>query len=135
MLKVPTYLAPSPIHGTGVYTAVPISEGTVVWEYDSPVDWEIPPEEMARIPEPYQTRLRHFSYLDESGLYVLCGDNAKFMNHSFEPNCDDSGRTTVAARDIAAHEELTCDYRSFDLESREGAPAGLRGHWRLEAAG
>ena len=118
MFKVPTYLAPSPIHGTGVFTAVPIPAGTVIWVFDHPIDWEIQPEEMMTIPEPFQSRLRHFSYLDERGVYVLCGDNARFMNHSFAPNCDDSGVATVAASDIAAHEELTCDYRSFDLESR-----------------
>lgn len=118
MFKVPTYLAPSPIHGIGVYTAVPISAGTVLWTYDPPVDQEIPPDEMASIPEPYQTRLRHFSYLDESGVYVLCGDNARFMNHSSEPNCDDTGSATIAARDIEPDEELTCDYRTFDVESR-----------------
>jgi len=43
------------------------------------------------------------------------------MNHADAPNCDDSGDTfTVARRDIAAGEELTCDYRSFDEESRDG---------------
>jgi hypothetical protein len=58
---------------------------------------------------------------------VLCGDNAKFMNHSFEPNCDDvDGPYTVTKRDIATDEELTCDYRLFDLES---ARDGLEG-WR-----
>lgn len=121
MFKVPTYLAPSPIHGFGVYTAVPIPAGTVLWTFDPPVDQEIAPEEMASIPEPHQTRLRHFSYLDESGVYILCGDNARFMNHSSEPNCDDTGAVTIAKRDIEPDEELTCDYRMFDVESRGGS--------------
>lgn len=123
MFKVPTYLAPSPIHGIGVYTAVAVPAGAVLWEYDPPVDLEIPPDEMASIPEPHQARLRHFSYMDESGVYILCGDNARFMNHSEEPNCDDTGHVTRAARDIAAGEELTCDYRAFDMESRGWALA------------
>lgn len=50
-------------------------------------------------------------------MLVLCGDNARFMNHSFEPNCDDRTGVTFALRDILAGEELTCDYRVFDLES------------------
>ena len=41
------------------------------------------------------------------------------MNHSFQPNCDDRGPDTVAAHDIEAGEELTCDYRSFDMKSKE----------------
>jgi SET domain-containing protein len=133
MFKVPTYLAPSPIHGTGVYTAVPIPAGTIIWEFDPPVDWEIHPEGMRSIPEPFQSRLRHFSYLDERGVYVLCGDNARFMNHSAAPNCDDSGVATVAARDIAEGEELTCDYRSFDLESRGDGPVVFHGSGQIEA--
>lgn len=117
MFRVPTYLARSSIHGVGVYTPFPITRGTVLWDYDEGVDWRLTPEELAAFPEPYQERLRHYCYRDESGIYVLCGDNARYMNHSFEPNCDDRGEHTVALRDIAAFEELTCDYRDFDAES------------------
>jgi SET domain-containing protein len=40
------------------------------------------------------------------------------MNHSEESNCVDStNNLTVARRDIAAHEELTCDYRLFDTRA------------------
>ena len=133
MFKVPTYLAPSPLHGTGVFTAVPILAGTVIWEFDHPVDLEIRPEEMITIPEPFQSRFRHFCYLDERGIYVLCGDNARFMNHSQAPNCDDSGVATIAARDITSGEELTCDYRSFDLESRVHGLVFLRESEQIEA--
>ncbi|HSM59392.1 MAG TPA: SET domain-containing protein, partial [Longimicrobiales bacterium] len=46
-------------------------------------------------------------------------DNAKFMNHAIDPNCaDPEGEYTVTRRHVRAGEELTCDYRSFDLESR-----------------
>jgi SET domain-containing protein len=42
------------------------------------------------------------------------------MNHSEEPNCDDIGSyITLAARDIQPGEELTCDYRVFDVASRD----------------
>jgi hypothetical protein len=52
------------------------------------------------------------------GTYVLCSDNAKFMNHSDEPNVDSGGVTEdVALRDIQPGEELTCDYRLFDAGS------------------
>jgi hypothetical protein len=66
-----------------------------------------------------------YCYLSPEGIYVFCGDNAKFMNHSTDPNCDDpEGRYTVANRDIEAGEELTSDYTTFDLESADkGADA------------
>ena len=120
MFSIPTYLERSPIHGMGVHAAVPIAKGEIIWTFTPGVDWEIEPEVMEQFPEPFQERLRAYSYLDESGLYVLCGDNARFMNHSDTPNCDDSGgQHTVAMRDIEEGEELTCDYRTFDLESRD----------------
>jgi uncharacterized protein len=41
------------------------------------------------------------------------------MNHADTPNCVDlNDDEAVAVRDIAVGEELTCDYRSFDVESQ-----------------
>ena len=116
---VPTVLGPSSVHCTGVFAAEPIAAGTRLWEFTEGVDWKIPPDDLAAFPEPYQTRLRAWCFLSDEGVYVLCGDAAKFMNHADAPNCDETGggRYTDANRDIAAGEELTCDYRTFDLES------------------
>ena len=119
MLRVPTYVAPSPIAGVGLFSAVDLPVGQVIWEYSDGVDWRISPSELILFPEPFQSKLRHYLYQEDSGLYVLCGDNAKYMNHADDPNCDDSGgEYTVTRRAIRSGEELTCDYRLFDLESR-----------------
>ena len=119
MLRVPTYVAPSSIAGVGLFAATPLPAGTVIWQYTDGIDWRITPTELSLFPEPYQSRLRHYLYQEDSGTYVLCGDNAKYMNHSEAPNCDDpEGEYTVTNRAVAAGEELTCDYRSFDLEAR-----------------
>jgi SET domain-containing protein len=119
MLRVPTFVAPSPIAGVGLFAATDLPAGTVVWEYTEGVDWRISPEEFAAFPEPYRSRLRHYVYEEDAGAFVLCGDNAKFMNHDDAPNCDDpEGEYTVTNRLVRAGEELTCDYRSFDRESR-----------------
>lgn len=117
MFLIPTRLGSSPIAGIGVFAAAPIAAGTRIWEFTDGVDWRLAPEELAAFPEPYQSRLRQWCYLDDDGTYVLCGDTAKFMNHADAPNCDEPEHTTVANRDIAAGEELTCDYRTFDGES------------------
>lgn len=104
----------------GLYTGVDVEAETVIWEYDERVDWKITPEQFVAFPEPYRSRMGHYVYLDDSGLYILCGDNAKFMNHSDTPNCDDpDGEYTVTRRAIGAGEELTCDYTQFDVESRD----------------
>ncbi len=123
MFLVPTVLGPSSIHGTGVFAVTDIAAGAVLWEFTEGVDWRIEPDDLAAFPEPYQSRLRAWCYLDHDGRYVLCGDTAKFMNHSDDPNCDEPDGQTVANRPIAAGEELTCDYRTFDLESQEKGAA------------
>jgi SET domain-containing protein len=125
MLRVPTIVKPSPIAGVGLFSATDVDEGTVVWEYEEGVDCRLSQDQVEALPEPYQSRIRHYLYLEESGLYVLCGDNAKFMNHQDDPNCaDPEGEYTVTRRRIRAGEELTCDYRTFDVESRRhGRPA------------
>lgn len=126
MFRVPTYVAPSPIAGVGVYTSVSIPAGTLIWDFTEGVDLRLDPAVVAAVPEPLGSRIRTYCYEEPDGTLVLCGDNAKFMNHSFEPNCDDRGFYTVALRDIEVGEELTCDYRAFDAES---ARSGLE-EWR-----
>ena len=73
------------------------------------------------LPEPARGELQRYLYLDErSEKYIFCLDNARFMNHSEKPNTEsvfpasDHFGHDVASRDIAAGEELTCDYREFD---------------------
>lgn len=103
-----------------MFTPVSIPAGTLVWSFDEEVDWTLSAEDLEHFPEAYREQLKRYCYLDESGAYILCGDNARFMNHSDDPNCDDwTGPFTLARRDIEPHEELTCDYRAFDVESRD----------------
>jgi SET domain-containing protein len=115
---VPTHVGRSPIHGLGAFASMPIAAGTLIWRFDPTVDWRLSASDLERFPEPYQSWFRAYCYLADDGLYVYCGDNAKYMNHDPNPNCDDSGMLgTVTLRDIQAGEELTCDYRAFDAES------------------
>ena len=44
----------------------------------------------------------------------MCIDDARFMNHSADPNTHEKGQSSIASRDIAAGEELTCNYGNFD---------------------
>jgi SET domain-containing protein len=119
MLRVPTFVAPSPIAGVGLFAATDLPARCIIWEFTDGVDWRIPPSELLRFPEPFQTWLRHYLYQEDSGDYVLCGDNGKFMNHADDPNCEDpDGAYTITRRSIRAGEELTCDYRAFDLSAR-----------------
>lgn len=125
MFLIPTFTRHSSIHGVGVFAAADFNAGTQLWAFTEGVDWRITPDEFSLFPEPYRTRLSDWIYQTDSGIYVLCGDSAKFMNHSFTPNCEDLEAGTFALRDIAAGEELTCDYRVFDMRCRDGLD-----HWR-----
>lgn len=116
MFTVATVVKASPIQGVGVFAAQFIPAGTVIWDFTPGVDWKLTPHEISSFPQPFQALLRRYCYLDENGVYILCGDNAKFMNHSESPNCDDGGSRTSAIRDIQIGEELTCNYSLFDTE-------------------
>jgi len=119
MLCVSTYVALSRISGVGLFSAKRIRKGTRIWEFTEGVDWRLTGVELEAFPEPFRSQMRHYVYLDDQGYYILCGDNAKFMNHESEPNCSDADPLfTVARRSIEPGEELTCDYREFDVDSR-----------------
>ncbi len=124
MLLVKTYLAPSAIEGMGLFAAEDIAKGAVVWEFVPRVDVLFDADAIADLPPPAQEMCRRYSYLDNKhNAYVYCGDDARFVNHSDDPNTEgkyppnNKFGIDVAVRDIPAGEEITCDYRSFDAES------------------
>ncbi len=118
MLLVPTYLAPSAIHGLGLFAAVPIVEGTIVWRYNVLIDRTIWVGEAATLPPVVRTFLERYAYRRGDRL-VLCGDDGRFVNHADTPNCIEAfGGCSVAARDIAADEEITEDYSAYDDDTQ-----------------
>ena len=127
MLHVETYLAPSPIHGIGLFAARRIERGTVLWEFLPGFDQEFSPEEIERLSPPCRETVLNYAYYNAQRIrYVLCTDDARFINHSDKPNtvsvgfdsAEDGAGRTIAARDILPDEEITEDYRSFDQSGR-----------------
>lgn len=135
MLQIRTRVAPSPIHGLGLFAAEAVPAGTPVWRHCEGFDHAFTPEEWAALPPPAREHLRWFGYFDaRAGRIIRSGDLCCFMNHAESPNTGGDGGFTVALRDIAAGEELTCDYRAFDgdvawklgrvaVDAELGAPA------------
>lgn len=115
MLRVPTYLAASPIDRIGLFAAEPIPRGTIVWKLDERFDRSYDLRDVPADDTLLQDMLARYGYrTSEAPLVVLCGDDARFMNHSAVANTDEIGEMTIAVRDIAAGEEITCDYAKFD---------------------
>lgn len=132
MLFVKTKLSGSSIHGIGLFADEFIAAETVVWKFSDLIDLCFDERQINDLSENVSEQISRYSYRDKrSGIYVLCGDDARFFNHSNEPNCldfydyKDLGRVTIAARDINAGEELTRNYAAFDqdfVEKKYAAP-------------
>jgi hypothetical protein len=123
MMLVRTRVAPSAIHGLGLFAVDTIPKGTPIWRFEAGFDREFSPGEFAALPAQAQVHIRWFAYVDrDTRGRVLSGDHTCFMNHSPEPNTGALRDavlpiTTVALRDIAVGEELTCNYWAFDAEA------------------
>ncbi len=120
MLLVPTHVAPSAIQGIGLFSTGFVAAGTPVWKFREGFDLAISPATVASLPEVAAAHVWRYAYRDDAtGHWILGGDHTRFMNHDPRPNTGAlPGATgpvvTVALRDIAAGEEITCDYHAFD---------------------
>lgn len=116
MLLVDVYLDRSAIEGIGVFARHPISRGTAVWKLHPDYDLLIPVEKWEAQTGSVKAYLDRYAYPSrrDPGFIVFEADDARYMNHSGDPNCDVSDEAVhVALRDIGAGEELTCDYSRF----------------------
>lgn len=121
MLLVKTKIGVSPIHGIGLFAEEYIPVGRPVWKFLHGFDLIVPADVVGRLAPPARQQFLEYCYIDVStGEYILCSDDARFFNHSDDPNTAGEGTkgedVDVATRDIQPGEELTCDYRTFDLD-------------------
>ena len=123
----------SPVHGRGAFATHTIPAGTRLIEYAG--ERLTPAEADTRYPEdgttPHHTFL--FAIEDDDGAEIVIdaavdGNDARFINHSCDPNCDaivERGRIWIdTIRDVMPGEELAYDY-AFILEERH-TPAAKR---------
>lgn len=116
MLLVPVRVGRSEVHGFGVFAAEAIAAGTPVWRFTPGFDLDLDPALLDAQPPHFRERLLHYGYIDPRlARYILCCDDARFLNHSEQPNlrsdyASDRYGVDFAGRNIAAGEELTVDY-------------------------
>ena len=117
MMMVPTELRPSSIQGIGVFLLQDVTEGQLIWRYDSRVDRVYSQADLDSLPPFMQSFMRTYSTLHaDLRLWVLCGDNGRHFNHSDRPNTRSLGIALgddVAGEDLPAGTELTSDYRTI----------------------
>ena len=109
----------SPAIGWGVFATRDIPAGTITWALDV-LDQHFSDEDIRRLPDYDRELVEEYAYIDGRGDHILCWDHARFYNHSCDANClgvrDDF---QMAVCDIAAGEELTEDYGTFNPRERE----------------
>ncbi len=126
MFLVKTRIGPSKIHGIGVFAEERIPKGQMIWVLDARIDVRVSISDLPTFPPPMRAFLRKYGYEEmHEGrrTIVLCGDHARHVNHSNDPNVTD-GEADLAARDIERGEELTCNYYAFDLDAERKLSQG-----------
>lgn len=102
--------------GQGIRATKNIPKGTVVWVRDA-LDLVIHESQRRLLPAEILPELDRLGYQDHNGSWILCWDNAKYMNHSCDPTMRGVGPDAmIAIRDIEEGQELTCDYAECNLE-------------------
>jgi SET domain-containing protein len=123
MLLVRTKLALSQIHGIGLFADQLIPKGTEVWRFVPGFDIEKTDDEIAAYPSYILDWFKCYGYLDyHFGRYILCADDARFVNHSDNPNINqdyslDFYGVNLAIHDIQRRDEITIDYRVIEKEN------------------
>lgn len=104
--------------GYGVVATEFIPAGTITWALDK-LDREFSPVEFQTMEPIYQNILDTYTFRNRHGHFVLCWDNGRYVNHSFNSNCLTTAYDfEIAIRDIQVGEQLTDDYGYLNI----GAP-------------
>ncbi|OMI08485.1 SET domain-containing protein-lysine N-methyltransferase [Bradyrhizobium brasilense] len=119
MLIVETILKPDRFGGIGLFSATFLPKGTLVWIHNPIVDIAVTPQQYEALPPTFQALLDKHAYPRDrdvdDGVVEYNADNARFMNHSSQPNTYQEDHCRIfTARNVQPDEELTCDYSSFD---------------------
>jgi SET domain-containing protein len=129
-MRYPFRIAPSPIQGTGAFATERIPAGTRLIEYTGE---RLTPEQAdARYPDDEVERHHTYLFAIDDDVVVdaaVDGNEARFINHSCDPNCDaviDDKRIWIETiRDVEPGEELAYDY-AYVLDERHTPAAKKR---------
>ena len=126
MLIVETYLNVSPGKGIGLFAKCDLIKGQKYWIRNEVFDKIIPASLLESFDKVAYNYVVEHGFLEKSGNWYLCCDNASFTNHSSNPNSenhfDSQGLILfiTASSYIYAGEEILCDYTDTCLTCQEG---------------
>lgn len=101
--------------GYGVVATKFIPAGTITWVLDK-LDREFSPLDFQNMEPIYQTILDTYTFRNNKGNFILCWDNGRYVNHSFNSNCLTTAYDfEIAIRDIHPGEQLTDDYGYLNI--------------------
>jgi hypothetical protein len=103
--------------GYGLVATRLIPKGTITWVLDK-LDRFFTRDQITKMDPLYQEVLDKYTYRNAEGNYILCWDNARFVNHSSNSNCITTAyEFEIAVRDIQPGEEITDDYGYLNIEA------------------
>lgn len=101
--------------GYGVIAKKLIPKGTITWVLDK-LDREFSLIEIDQMEPIYKDIIGTYTFRNNKGGFVLCWDNGRYVNHSFNSNCITTAYDfEIAIRDIQPGEELTDDYGYLNI--------------------
>ncbi|MCJ7467817.1 MAG: SET domain-containing protein [Maribacter sp.] len=101
--------------GHGVVATELIPAGTITWVLDR-LDREFTPDQFHGMEPLYKNILDIYAYRNNKGNFILCWDNSRYINHSFNANCLTTAYDfEIAIRDIQPGEQLTDDYGYLNI--------------------
>lgn len=113
MLLVKTYIAPSQIHGIGLFAGEFIPKGKKVWRFEEDYDRCYSPKQFAKLPKAARDFLNIYGYrVDGEILFTV--DHDHHINHSDDANTFWRNGYSIACRNIPKGTEITNNYREFD---------------------
>ncbi|MGE5195672.1 MAG: SET domain-containing protein [Deltaproteobacteria bacterium] len=120
MLLVNASAGRSRIHGKGLIARELVPAGALVWVLKKGFDVELTKDQFEELAPIAREQVARYVYTDvATGNYILCSDDAKYMNHSDTPNTRTEGNQTTAIADIQPGQEITCNYYEFDAATRQ----------------
>lgn len=113
-MYVKTKLAPSPIHGVGVFAIHDIPKGQSLYTNIIPKLYNLPHKEFSNLfPTVRNLLLEEWPQILNGSAFAYPTTRIQaFMNHSTEPNYDAVSDITLRA--IKSGEEITEDYRKIE---------------------